>query len=243
MLTDELIKKYRIKDMSDWKGVGADLIITDPPFGIEFSGKRGNYNRKAENVVEGYVEWSSEEYVEKVQGMLRAIKINLKKTGQALVFSGWNNSNIIHNVAQEFRGLDLRGKLYWSYNFAPACKKRPAHNVYEIFWLTRSDRWTYNPRCTTLHCSQGEPNLSTLFFKRDYHTNMPKYPTRLPLGLLQCLLEHFSNKNDLVFDPLAGSGMVGVAAFLNSRDFLLGDLNPNGKLVFRALLEHYGKSI
>jgi len=51
----KLIDKYLIKDMNDWKGVNADLIITDPPFGIGFSGKPTNYHRKAENVVEGYV--------------------------------------------------------------------------------------------------------------------------------------------------------------------------------------------
>jgi DNA modification methylase len=68
---------------------------------------------------------------------------------------------------------------------------------------------------------------------------MPKYPTRLPFKLIQCLLEHFSNKGDLVFDPLCGSGMVGVVSYMLERDFIMGDLNPNGKIVFRHLLDYY----
>jgi len=31
---------------------------------------------------------------------------------------------------------------------------------------------------------------------------------------LQCLLEHFSNKGDLIFDPLCGSGMIGVVSYM-----------------------------
>lgn len=234
-----LIEKYLIKDMNDWKDVNADLIITDPPFGIDFNGKPTNYHRNVKNVVDGYVEWGVSEYGEKIENLLKCIKENLKDNGQALIFSGWNNSNIIHNRIMQFKGLTLRGKLYWVYNFAPVCRKKPSHNVYEIYWVTKSDRWTFHNRCNTEHCRGGEPNLTTLNFKRDYKVNMPKYPTRLPFKLLQCILEHFSNKGDLIFDPLCGSGMIGIVSYIMGRDFIMGDLNPNGKIVFKSLLEHY----
>jgi DNA modification methylase len=238
-LLDKILDKYLIKDMKDWNDVNADLIITDPPFGIEFSGKNGNYHRNVKNVVDGYVEWKVDEYGDKIQQLLLCIHKNLKNNGQALIFSGWNNSNIIHNRIKSFRGLTLRGKLYWTYNFAPVCRVKPSHNVYEIYWVTKGEKWTYNNRCSTHHCLNGEPNLSTLNFKRDYKVNMPKYPTRLPFKLLQCLLEHFSNKDDLIFDPLCGSGMVGVVSYMLERDFIMGDLNENGKIVFQHLLDYY----
>ena len=69
-LSKKLLDKYFIKDMNDWKDVNADLIITDPPFGIKFSGKNGNYHRNVNNVVGGYVEWSVSEYAEKIQQLL-----------------------------------------------------------------------------------------------------------------------------------------------------------------------------
>jgi len=234
-----LLKKYQIKNMNNWEDVNADLIITDPPFGIEFSGKNGNYHRKSEHVVGGYVEWKVKEYAEKIRELLTCIKNNLKLSGQALIFSGWNNSNLIHNEIMKFEGLTLRGKMYWTYNFAPACKLRPTHNVYEIFWVTKDGGWHYHNRCNTRHCREGEPNLATLKFVRDYKMNMPKYPTRLPFKLIQCLLEHFSNEKDLIFDPLGGSGMVGVVSNMLNRDFLIGDLNKNGKIVFEHLLDYY----
>jgi len=235
----ELLNKYLIKDMNDWKDVKADLIITDPPFGISFSGKNGNYHRNVNNVVDGYVEWKANEYAEKIKQLLVTIDNNLKRNGQALIFSGWNNSNVIHNEILNFKKLILRGKLYWVYNFAPVCRTKASHNVYEIYWVTKGENWTYHKRCSTHHCQNGEPNLSTLIFKRDYKINMPKYPTRLPFKLLQCLLEHFSNKNDLIFDPLCGSGMVGVVSYMLERNFIMGDLNKNGKIVFQHLLDYY----
>jgi DNA modification methylase len=238
-IIEKLLDKYEIKDMNDWTDVNADLIITDPPFGINFNGKATIYNRKAENVVDGYVEWSISEYGEKIDQLLGCIKRNLKENGQALIFSGWNNSNIIHDRIVNFKGLNLRGKLYWVYNFAPVCRRKPSHNVYEIYWVTKGEKWTYHKRCFTDHCLKGEPNLTSLKFPRDYKVNMPKYPTRLPFKLIQCLLEHFSNKGDLIFDPLCGSGMVGVVSYMLERDFIMGDLNPNGKIVFKHLLDYY----
>lgn len=236
---NQLLDKFFIKDMKDWINVNADLIITDPPFGIEFSGKNTNYHRNVENVVDGYIEWSISEYNKKIRELLEIISRNLKENGQALIFSGWNNSNVIHNEILNFKEVKLRGKLYWVYNFAPVCKRKTSHNVYEIYWITKTEKWTFNNRCSTHHCQSGEPNLSTLLFKRDYKVNMPKYPTRLPFKLLQCLIEHFSNEQDLIFDPLCGSGMVGVVSYMLKRNFVIGDLNPNGKLVFKHLLEYY----
>ena len=238
-IKSELLKRYEVKHMKDWKGVNADLIITDPPFGIKFNGKNGNYHRNSDNVVGGYVEWKVQEYAEKIRQLLECIRDNLKQNGQALIFSGWNNSNLIHDEIMKFDGLTLGGKMYWAYNFAPACKLRPSHNVYEIFWVTKGEKWNYSKRCSTHHCEDGEPNLTTLKFIRDYKMNMPKYPTRLPFKLIQCLLEHFSNENDLIFDPLGGSGMVGVVSSMFNRDFLVGDLNENGKVVFEHLLDYY----
>jgi len=55
-IIDHLLDKFKIQDMNDWRGIKADLVITDPPFGIEFSGKNTNYHRNVKNVVDGYVE-------------------------------------------------------------------------------------------------------------------------------------------------------------------------------------------
>lgn len=229
--------EYELQAMSEWSDVGADLVISDPPFGLEFDGKAGNYNRDESNVVDGYVEWATDQYAEKIDRLLDALARNTVDDGQAVVFSGKDNSHVLHQRALDHDEWHLEGKLYWAYNFAPYCKNRPAHNVYELFWLVRGDEWYYENECSFDHCQEGEANLSVLDIKRNYLKEMPKYPTRLPAEVVGVLLEHLSEPGDLVFDPLAGSGSVGIAAGALGRNAVLGDLNENARAVFEATVE------
>lgn len=228
---------YELQDMEEWEDVDADIAISDPPFGIEFDGKASNYNRDVSNVVDGYVEWKTGRYSEKATRLLDVLARNTTENGQAIVFSGMDNSHLLHRMALDHDTWTLEGKLYWAYNFAPYCKKRPAHNIYELFWLVKSDTWTYSNECSFDHCQTGEANLSLLDIKRNYLKEMPKYPTRLPLEVVGVLLEHFTQPGDRVFDPLAGSGSVGIGAAGLGREAVLGDLNENAKQVFESTVE------
>jgi site-specific DNA-methyltransferase (adenine-specific) len=227
--------EYKLRDMTEWSDVTADVIITDPPFGIDFDGKKSNYHRDESNVVDGYVEWGEEQYSSKLTELLTTIQQNLASDGQALIFSGWNNSPHVHRACAD-SNLTLEGKLYWEYNFAPYCTRRPAHNVYEIYWVVGEERHYYDNECSYDHCTDGEANLSALTIPRDYHQNLPTYPTRLPTELIGVLLEHFSTGGDTVFDPLAGSGVVGCVAASKNRDAVCGDLNAEALEVFQSLI-------
>ena len=102
--------------------------------------------------------------------------------------------------------------------------------------MVKGDDWYYSNECSYDHCQEGEANLSVLDIKRHYLREMPKYPTRLPPKVVRVLLDHFSEPADTVFDPLAGSGVVGIAAAQQGRDAVLGDLNANAKDVFTETL-------
>ncbi|MFC3477092.1 DNA-methyltransferase [Halobacterium litoreum] len=228
---------YELHDMRDWSGVDADIAICDPPFGLNFDGKAGNYNRDESRVVDGYVEWDVDQYDDRIEQLFDCLAANTVDDGQAIVFSGMDNSHRLHQAALDHDTWRLEGKLYWTYNFAPYCKKRPAHNVYELFWLVKGDDWYYTNECSFDHCEEGEANLSVLDVKRNYLKEMPKYPTRLPVKVVGILLEHFTQPGDTVFDPLAGSGSVGIAASSLGRDAVLGDLNENAKDVFESTVD------
>lgn len=234
---------YELKDMQDWNSVNADIGISDPPFGINFNGKAGNYNRDESRVVDGYVEWKSSEYTDKIEKLLETLAVNTKPNGQAVIFSGRDNSHLLHQSVLDHDSWKLEGKLYWSYNFAPYCKNRPAHNVYELFWMVKSEDWYYSNECSFDHCQEGEANLSVLDIKRNYLKEMPKYPTRLPLEVVGVLVEHFTEPGDVVFDPLAGSGSVGIGAAGINRRAILGDLNENAKKVFESTVDSISRDV
>lgn len=221
-----------------------DLMICDIPFGIDFTGKPSNYNRKSNLVVDGYIEWNQEEMEKNLQSLFRSASQYLKADGSLLVFSGWQTSYHISDMSDLVKNqtfLTHQGKLYWNYNFAPYCTKRPATNCYEIFWFTKSKNWFYNNECSLDHCQKGEANLSAIFVKKEYLKGIPKYPTRFPSTLIKILIEHFSGRNSLILDPLCGSGIVGVICqlFYPDRKVFLGDLNPHSQIVFTELLKYF----
>ncbi|PWI49537.1 hypothetical protein CEE45_01720 [Candidatus Heimdallarchaeota archaeon B3_Heim] len=228
-----------------------DLMICDIPFGISFTGKPSNYNRRSNLVVDGYVEWNRNEIPYYLELLFTSAEQYLKKTGSLLIFAGWQISNLIAKKYLDIQNnlsLTHQGKLYWNYNFSPHCTKRPNTNCYEIFWFTRSKNWFYNNRCSLDHCQNGEANLSVLdnhisvlTIKKEYLKGIPKYPTRFPSLLVKIIIEHFSDKNSTILDPLCGSGIIGAICDLYYPDRIvyLGDLNPHSPIVFTELLKFY----
>jgi site-specific DNA-methyltransferase (adenine-specific) len=58
-----------------------DLVITDPPFGIEFKAKKENYNRKGSRVLEGYNEIRENDYLTFTHNWMSEVKRVLKESG------------------------------------------------------------------------------------------------------------------------------------------------------------------
>ncbi|MBE7415951.1 MAG: site-specific DNA-methyltransferase [Deltaproteobacteria bacterium] len=54
-----------------------------------------------------------------------------------------------------------------------------------------------------------------------------KHPAAFPHELARKVIEYYSFKNDVIFDPFAGSGTAGAAAANTGRRFVLFEINPN----------------
>ncbi|MGD9426893.1 DNA methyltransferase [Pantoea sp. NSTU24] len=66
---------------------------------------------------------------------------------------------------------------------------------------------------------------------------MHKYWGKKPSGDLLHLIEKYSNKGDLVFDPFAGYGVFVCEAYINGRNAIGNDLNPASVFIQEQLLE------
>ena len=62
------------------------------------------------------------------------------------------------------------------------------------------------------------------------------YATQKPISLLNRIVSMFSNEGSTVLDPCAGSGTVGRSAMLNGRNYILFDLNDDGRALFNKSL-------
>jgi DNA modification methylase len=54
-----------------------------------------------------------------------------------------------------------------------------------------------------------------------------KHSAIFPLELCEKVINYYSLEGDLIFDPFAGSGSVGVAAKKNNRNFFLTEIDKN----------------
>ena len=195
-----------------------DLVVTDPPFAIDFRAQRENYNRTGANVLEGYHEIPEAHYRKFTrQWMTEAARV-LAPDGSMYVFSGWNR---LHDILE---GLDNAGfttinHLIWKYQFGVFTKKKYVTSHYHILFVVK------NPARYTFNKIDHYPE-DVWVINREYWKGKKKTPTKLPLDLIKKILWYSSNDGDLVFDPFLGSGTVAVGAKTEGRHFLGFEIVP-----------------
>jgi site-specific DNA-methyltransferase (adenine-specific) len=115
-----------------------DLIITDPPFAIDFKAKRSNYNRDKTKVLEGYNEIPKEKYYEFSLNWIRQAYRILKRTGSMFVFSGWTNLKDILNALDEV-GFITINHIIWKYQFGVFTKRKFVTSHYHILFVAKDE--------------------------------------------------------------------------------------------------------
>jgi site-specific DNA-methyltransferase (adenine-specific) len=195
-----------------------DLIITDPPFAIDFKAQRLNYNRKGANVIEGYREIPEAEYGAFTrQWMAEAARV-LAPSGSMYVFSGWNRlRDILEGL--DAAGLTTVNHLIWKYQFGVFTKKKYVTSHYHILFVVK------DPKKYTFNKLDHYPE-DVWTIQREYWKGKMKTPTKLPREIVRKILLYSSNPGDLVLDPFLGSGTVAVVAQQEGRHFLGFEVVP-----------------
>ncbi len=204
--------------MKDIPEGSIDLIVTDPPFAIDFKAKRSNYNRSQDRVLEGYNEIPKERYYEfTLRWMSEAHRI-LKETGSMYVFSGWTNLKDILNAIDEV-GFITINHIIWKYQFGVFTRRKFVTSHYHILFVVKDEkRYKFNK-------IEHYPE-DVWIIKREYWKGKVKTPTKLPLEIVKKIILYSSDEGDVVFDPFLGSGTVAVAAKLLNRRFLGFEIVP-----------------
>jgi site-specific DNA-methyltransferase (adenine-specific) len=199
-------------------GGSIDLIVTDPPFAIEFKAQRLNYNRKGSNVLEGYQEVPGAEYREFTRTWIREAARVLSPTGSMYIFSGWNRLRDILEGIDDV-GLTTVNHLIWKYQFGVFTKKKYVTSHYHILFVVK------NPKHYTFNKIDHYPE-DVWVINREYWKGRMKTPTKLPSELVKKILAYSSNPGDLVLDPFLGSGTVAAVACQEGRHFLGFEVVP-----------------
>ena len=205
-----------------------DLVVTDPPFAINFKAKKANYNRTASRVLSGYNEINVEDYYKFTNNWMRQVKRVLKKSGSMYVFSGWNNLKDIQ-TALDVNGFTTINHIIWKYQFGVVTAKKFVTSHYHCLFVCKNDkmrkffpysRFKKNAKTSdgkSLHYRDKE---DVWIIKREYWTGDDKTPTKLPAEIIKKILQYSSEKNDLILDPFLGSGQVAVISKMLGRKYL-----------------------
>ena len=214
-----------MKDIPDNK---IDLVITDPPFAINFKSKKANYNRNASRVLPGYNEIESKDYYNFTYNWMNQINRVLKKSGSMYVFSGWNNLKDILTALDE-NGFITINHIIWKYQFGVVTSKKFVTSHYHCLYVCKNNnerkffpysRFDKNAKTSdgkSLHYNDKEDVWN---IKREYWTGDEKTPTKLPAEIIKKILEYSSEEKDVVFDPFLGSGQVAVVSKMLKRKYL-----------------------
>ena len=205
-----------------------DLVVTDPPFAINFKAKKANYNRTASRVLSGYNEITKENYYEfTLNWMSQCFRI-LKESGGMYVFSGWNNLADILNAIEEI-GFITVNHIIWKYQFGVVTNRKFVTSHYHCLYICKNDKkrkfFPYERFCKEEKNNQGrslhyKDKEDVWEIKREYWTGDEKTPTKLPAEIIKKILQYSSEEGDLVFDPFLGSGQTAVVSKLLKRNYI-----------------------
>jgi site-specific DNA-methyltransferase (adenine-specific) len=211
-----------------------DLVITDPPFGIEFGARRGNYNRKDHRVLEGYSEVKGADYQTFTLEWLRQVRRVLKPSGSLYIFSGWNYLKDIL-IGLDTLDYTLVNHLIWKYQFGLVTTRKYVTSHYHVLYAGIDDkqrkfypyaRYAKDERHVEGGSAHYRDKEDVWTIPREYWTGDLKTPTKLPAELIRKILAYSSKPGDVVMDPFLGSGQVAVVSQLEGRQYVGFEVVP-----------------
>ncbi len=204
-----------------------DLIVTDPPYGIQGDRLHRHYNRNERFVVDGYIEVERDTYNAFSKAWIAQAARVLRPGGQLYLVSGYTN---LYDVLDALRtsGLVEINHLIWKYNFGVYTSTKFVSSHYHILYYAKpGGKRTFNlqSRFALDHASDrgGSQNYrdreDVWTINREYKPGRQKNKNELPLELLKKMIAYSSNPGDLVVDFFMGGGSTGVAAIGMGRRF------------------------
>lgn len=226
--TNVIQNKSCLDGMKQIPDSSIDLIVTDPPFAIDFKAKKANYNRTSSRVLEGYAEIPKDKYYDFTLDWIQDCFRILKNSGSMYIFSGWNNLKDIL-IALDKIGFITVNHIIWKYQFGVVTKRKFVTSHYHCLFVCKNDkerkffpfsRFAQNEKSDSGGSLHYQDKEDVWIIKREYWTGDQKTPTKLPAEIIRKILDYSSEKNDLVFDPFLGSGQVAVVSKSMSRKYI-----------------------
>ncbi|MHA1731316.1 MAG: DNA-methyltransferase [Promethearchaeota archaeon] len=180
-----------------------DLVIADPPFGIQFDGKGSQYNRDSDLVFDGYHEVDGK-YDEFTWAWISRLPKIMKETASGYIFSGWTNLVDVL-VALRKAKLEVVNHIIWKYQFGVFTRKKFVTSHYHVLLIVKNQKKYF------FNKFEHYP-LDVWDIPRKYRRGERKNGTKLPEAVVERCINFSSAPGDLIFDPFMGNGSTAVCA-------------------------------
>ena len=233
-------------------GNSADMVFTDPPYNVNYSGRGKKTSTKIEND-----NMDKNDFLEFLLDSFSAIRKNVKKTASAYVFHGFS-SQIPFQKALEISGFKIKNQIIWKKPTASMGWGNYRWQHEPLFYCCVGDEKTnfYGDRThSTVWDFQGnEESLyqwakDVLKAEKEGRTtiwsvareNVAGYihPTQKPVQLIFYALRNSSKEGDIVLDPFGGSGATMIACEKMKRQCRMAENDPRFVDVIIARFEAY----
>ena len=185
-------------------GFKADLVLTDPPYGIDLTPQRSTskfHNTKVLN--DDNLGWLND-WVKIIDKISKNIVI---------VFTGWSTLGKFQKAFEE-QGFILKNVLVW-----------------DKMWFGMGNNYRPNYELIMLLCKTNfttpSNNKSNILSYKKIAPNKLVHSCEKPTPLLEDLLVELSEEDDVVLDCFMGSGSTGVACLQTNRNFIGIELDEN----------------
>lgn len=216
MIFEEMINKVICEDclevMKDIPDGSIDLILTDPPYGINYLSRTNNHMKIENDEIDDWQKMLPE--------MLSEFKRILTNTGVCCCCCAGGGKTPVTAIftLESIKYFNLIQTLVWRKFIGLGWNYRPA---YENIIVLSKDKDNYNFYDKSRKCSNVIEGINQEIPSCDEH------PTQKPLRLMEKLIKIHSKENDLVLDPFLGSGTTCVACKMLNRRFIGIELSPD----------------
>jgi DNA modification methylase len=183
-------------------GGKADMVFTDPPYGIDFAPQRGTHGKILNDALDGA---EFDNFLDDVFGAAFAF---MKPDTYAFVWTGWSKIGAFERSLQKF--FKIQAMHIWvKNNFGIGYYSRPKH---EPFYL----------------CLNGKPVYPSnapadVWEAKKVHKTV--HSCEKPVDLIVDILDTY-HKNSTVIDLFGGSGSTLIACEKTARDCRMMELDP-----------------
>jgi len=183
--------------LKDLKEKSFDLLLSDPPYGMDFKSGWNNKNKIKNDKIEDTVKLFND--------VLKLSVPLLKDDAHFYLFGNINYINEIKPIIEKY--LNIKNVLIWDRQIIGMGDLKTYGNSYDVIYFGYNKKWKD---------LNGTRDRDVLNYKR-IEPSKNIHPTEKPQDILQYLIKKSSKENDNILEPFAGGGSTLLACKQTNR--------------------------